>query len=199
MTNLFTYAVLRLTPHALTSNTSSWSYLRKGTSAPNVAANSAVSNAGSASEGYPHRSRDTSPGGRSQRYRIPRPLQRDKWSKRKDGFVVTDVWGEEVGTSIPLSPTLWLLQTEERVYLCVYQHRNLTVILLIPVCSMINGEQGLSLVKKQLLENVSILSAIDAFLLFCLCLSLFHVCISSPALPVLKQMRALNFLRGCSI
>ncbi|XP_073109939.1 vacuolar fusion protein CCZ1 homolog isoform X2 [Elaeis guineensis] len=154
-TNLFTYAVMRLTPHALTSNTNSWSYLRKGTSAPSVPANAAVSNAGSASEGYQHRSRDTSPGGQSQRYHIPRPLQRDKWSKRKDGFVVTDVWGAEVGTSIPLSPTLWLQQTEEHAYLCVYQHRNLTIILLIPVCSLINGEKGISLVKKQLLENAS--------------------------------------------
>ncbi|XP_038974917.1 vacuolar fusion protein CCZ1 homolog [Phoenix dactylifera] len=154
-TNLFTYAVLRLTPHALTSNTNSWSYLRKGTSAPNVAANSAVPNAGLASEGYQHRSRDTSPGGQSQRYHILRPLQRDKWSKRKDGFVGTDIWGAEVGTSIPLSPTLWLQQTEEHAYLCVYQYRNLTLILLIPVCLMTNGEQGLSLVKKQLLENAS--------------------------------------------
>ncbi|XP_038985308.1 vacuolar fusion protein CCZ1 homolog isoform X1 [Phoenix dactylifera] len=154
-TNLFTYAVLRLTPHALTSNTNSWSYLRKGTSAPNVAANSAVPNAGLASEGYQHRSRDTSPGGQSQRYHILRPLQRDKWSKRKDGFVGTDIWGAEVGTSIPLSPTLWLQRTEEHAYLCVYQYRNLTLILLIPVCLMTNGEQGLSLVKKQLLENAS--------------------------------------------
>lgn len=154
-TNLFTYAVLRLTPHALTSNSNSWSYLRKGTSASSVFASSAVPNAGLASEGYQHRSRDTSPGGQSQRYHIPRPLQHDKWSKGKDGFVVTDIWGAEADTCIPLTPVVWLQESDERAYLCVYQHRNLTIIFLIPFCSMINGEQGISLVKKQLLENAS--------------------------------------------
>ncbi|OAY66127.1 Vacuolar fusion protein CCZ, partial [Ananas comosus] len=152
--NLFTYAVLRLTPHALSSNTNSWSYLRRGTSSPNIAAASTVTNAGAAEENQ-NRSRDTSPGGQSQRYHIQRPLQRDKWCKGKDGFVVTDVPCAEVGGFIPLAPIVWLQQTEERMYLCVYQHKNLTIVLLIPVSSLINGEQGVALLKKQLLENAS--------------------------------------------
>lgn len=147
-----------MTPHALSSNTNSWSYLRRGTSSPNIAAASTVTNAGAAEENQ-NRSRDTSPGGQSQRYHIQRPLQRDKWCKGKDGFVVTDVPCAEVGGFIPLAPIVWLQQTEERMYLCVYQHKNLTIVLLIPVSSLINGEQGVALLKKQLLENVSLFSA----------------------------------------
>eukprot|EP00262_Sarcandra_glabra_P016513 TRINITY_DN5414_c0_g1_i1.p1 TRINITY_DN5414_c0_g1~~TRINITY_DN5414_c0_g1_i1.p1 ORF type:complete len:517 (-),score=99.19 TRINITY_DN5414_c0_g1_i1:299-1849(-) len=153
--NLFTYALLRLTPHALSSGTNSWSYLRKGTTTSNVAAGSILANAGSASEEFHYTSRDTSPGREGQRYHVPRPLQQDKWSKGKDGFVVADIWGTEVGNLISATPTVWLKQTEERMYMCIYQHKNLTIILLIPVNSLINGEQGISLVKQLLLENAS--------------------------------------------
>ncbi|XP_072977134.1 vacuolar fusion protein CCZ1 homolog [Typha angustifolia] len=152
---IYTYAVLRLTPHALSSYTSSWSYLRKGTSAPNISAASTLPNMGAAAEEYRHGSRDTSPGRKIQTHHIPRPLQRDKWSKGKDGFVVTDIPGTEEGGLIPLTPVVWLQQTEERAYICVYQHKNLTVVLLIPVSSLMNGEQDITLVKQQLHENAS--------------------------------------------
>ncbi|WOL06612.1 vacuolar fusion protein [Canna indica] len=148
--NMFAYAVLRLTPRALSSNTRSWSYLRRGVSASNVTESSTLLNAGSLTEEYPHGSRDTSPGRHSQINYIPRPLQRDKWSKGKDGFLVSDVQGE-----LHITPIVWLQETEEHMYLCVYQHRNLTIILLIPVCSLVDGEPGIALVKKQLLENAS--------------------------------------------
>ncbi|EOY01351.1 F23A5.27 isoform 4 [Theobroma cacao] len=120
--NLFTYAVLRLTPHALSSGASSWSYLRKG----------------------------------DNRYRITRPLQHDKWFKGKDGFLSTDIWGMDAGSLNVTTPTVWLRQTEERMYLCAYQYRSLTLILLIPFSSILNGEQGVSIVKQQLLENASL-------------------------------------------
>lgn len=151
-TNVFTYAVLRLTPHALSLNSNSWSYLRRAKSASNLAAVSNISASRPPESHYA--SRDTSPGGERQRLHIPRPLQRDKWCKGKDGFVTTDIWGEEAGNLISLTPTVWLQQTEERTSLCVYQHKNLTIILLIPVLSLASG-QGIALVKKQLLENAS--------------------------------------------
>ncbi|XP_020675741.1 vacuolar fusion protein CCZ1 homolog [Dendrobium catenatum] len=151
--NLFAYCVMRLSPHALSSlSVNSWSYIRKSKSASNVSTVSAVCAALDGSHGTSH---DASPGEQPRTVNVPRPLQRDKWSKGGDGFLVTDVWGVEVGTSLPRTPTLWLQQTHERTYLCVYQYKNLTIVLLIPVSSLINGEQGIALVKNQLLENVS--------------------------------------------
>lgn len=145
-TKLYTYAVLRLSPHALSSGTTSWSYLRR---VGYVSAGYGLPDAGLASEVSQHTSRDTSPGGQSRRSYSPRPLQRDRWSKGKDGFLVTDIWGANA------TPIVWLQQTEEKAYICVYQHKNLTIILLIPVNSLLNGEQGIALLKKQLIENAS--------------------------------------------
>lgn len=151
--NLFTYAVQRLTPHALSSGVSSWSYLRKGNAASDVAAGSTLGHSGSVSEQFYH-SHDTSPS-RDSNYHVKRPLQQDRWSKGKDGFLVTDIWGAETGSSISATPTIWLRQTGERMYLCAYQYKSLTLILLIPVSSILNREQGVSLMKQQVLENVS--------------------------------------------
>ncbi|KAG6600861.1 Vacuolar fusion protein CCZ1-like B, partial [Cucurbita argyrosperma subsp. sororia] len=78
-TNLFSYAVLRLTPRVLSSGTSSWSYLIRGNAASHVAQHGG--NVGN---------------------RVIRPLQHGKWSKGKDGFLETDIWvpNEELGISI---------------------------------------------------------------------------------------------------
>ncbi|KAJ6986460.1 F23A5.27 isoform 3 [Populus alba x Populus x berolinensis] len=42
------------------------------------------------------------------------------------------------------------------MYLCAYQYKSLTLILLVPLSSILNGEQGVSLVKQQVLENASL-------------------------------------------
>lgn len=101
-----------------------------------------------------YHSSNTSPG-RDNSNHFARPLQNDKWSKGKDGFLVTDIWGVDAGSLICATPTVWLQQTEEGMYLCPYQYKNLTIILLIPVSSVLNGEQGVSAVKQQVLDNVS--------------------------------------------
>ena len=164
--NLFTYAVLRLTPRALSSGVSSWSYLGKGTS-PHLATAFMMAYSGPFPEQIyvPH---DTSSAG-DNGFHVTRPLRHDKWSKGKDGFLVTDLWGMVAGTSVPATPTVLLHQTQERMYLCSHQHKNLTVIFLVPVSSFLNGEQGISVVKQQLLENVSFsmfLSRYNAFFLY---------------------------------
>ncbi|PON68126.1 hypothetical protein TorRG33x02_262870 [Trema orientale] len=151
--NLFTYAVLRLTPHALSSGVSSWSYLAKGTS-PHMATAFMMAHSGPFPEQF-YTPRDTSPAG-DNRFRVTHPLRHDKWSKGKDGFLVTDIWGMEAGTSVPATPTVLLHQTEERMYLCAHQHKNLTVIFLLPLSSILNREQGISAVKQQLLENAAL-------------------------------------------
>ncbi|CAL5354692.1 unnamed protein product [Camellia sinensis] len=152
--NVFTYAVLRLTPRALSSGVSSWSYLRKGSVSSHAAPGSISANTGAVLEQFYH-SPDTSSGG-DRNYRVARPLQHDKWTKGNDGFLVTDIWNAEAGSVVPTTPTIWLQQTEERMYLCAFQHRNLTLILLIPTTSILNREQGISMVKQQVLENASL-------------------------------------------
>ncbi|CAA3026100.1 Hypothetical predicted protein [Olea europaea subsp. europaea] len=152
--NLFTYAVLRLTPQALSSMASSWSYLHKESTACNTSAGAVMANSSPSVDQY-YNSGDTSPIG-NRSYHVVRPLQHDKWSKGKDGFLVSNIWGAEFGCPIPTSPTIWLKQTEERMYLCAYQLRSLTVILLIPVSSVLDGEQGIAMVKRQILENASL-------------------------------------------
>ncbi|KAM7484719.1 hypothetical protein LguiA_000728 [Lonicera macranthoides] len=152
--NLFTYAILRLGPRALSSGVSSWSYLRKGnTASRSTVAGSMLPNSGSALDQF-YGSRDTSSIG-DRNYNAAKPLQHGKWSRGKDGFLVTDIWGAEVGSLVPTTPTIWLQQTEEKMYLCAYQHKSLTVILLFPVTSILNGEQGISMAKQQILENGS--------------------------------------------
>lgn len=151
--NIFTYAVMRLTPRALSSGQSSLSYLRKGNTSSNTSGGSLLGGSSSILDQY-NALHDSSPVG-IRSYHVVRPLQLDKWSKGKDGFLVTDLWGAEVGSLNPASPTVWLKQTEERMYLCAYQHRSLTVVLLIPFASVLNGEMGISIVKRQVLEQAS--------------------------------------------
>lgn len=151
--NLFTYAVLRLTPLALFHGASSWSYSRKTYTACDTYAGALLVNSGSAVDQY-YNSHDTSPL-RRHSYPLVRPLQHSKWSKGKDGFLTTDIWGTEVNSLVPTCPTIWLHQTEEKMFLLAYQHRGLTVILLVPVSS-VSGEQGIAMLKQQILENVSL-------------------------------------------
>ena len=89
-----------------------------------------------------------------------RPLQHARWSKGKDGFLITHIWGADVNNLVPTSPTIWLNQIEEKMYLLAYQHRGLSMMLLILVSS-VNGEQGIAMVKQQILENVSFVYSSD--------------------------------------
>ncbi|GAB4828701.1 Vacuolar fusion protein CCZ1 B [Ancistrocladus abbreviatus] len=151
--NLFTYAVLRMTPRALSSGASSWSYLRKGTTAAQLTG-SILGSAVPTSEPQ-YASRDTSPS-EDNHYLIMRPLQQGKWSKGRDGFLATDTGGVDIPGLNSAIPTIWLRQTGERMYLCAHQHKNLTVIVLIPIVSIDNAEQGLSMAKQHILENASL-------------------------------------------
>ncbi|KAL5232581.1 hypothetical protein ABZP36_031357 [Zizania latifolia] len=152
--NLYTYAVLRLTPRALSSYANSWSYLRKGTSVHAVPTSSS-SNGTASVERYRNRSRDTSPGGQNQMHHYFRPLQREKLYKGKDGFVTTDFATSEIRGAVPLAPILWFQQAEDRMHLCVYQHKNITILLLTPASSLINGDEDIAHVKRHLLEHAS--------------------------------------------
>ncbi|KAL1558289.1 Vacuolar fusion protein CCZ1 B, variant 2 [Salvia divinorum] len=125
--NLFTYAVRRLTPIALFRGASAWSSSRKTDTACNTYAGALQVTSVSAIDQY-YNSHDPSPI-RRHNYPLVRPLQHSKWSKGKDGFLTTDIWA--------------------------YQHRGLTVILLVPVSS-VSGDQGISMLKQQIIENASL-------------------------------------------
>ncbi|KAG2321295.1 hypothetical protein Bca52824_014508 [Brassica carinata] len=138
--NLFTFAVMRLTSQALSSDASSWSYLRKGTGSSEAS------------------SRSTSaPLGSDNMHSVIRPLQNDKWTKGKDGFLVTDIWGLETGGSPDsIIPAVWLQQTQERVYLLAYQYKSLTLLLLLSTTAILNGDLSVSDVKQQVIEQASL-------------------------------------------
>ncbi|CAH9102144.1 unnamed protein product [Cuscuta epithymum] len=152
LVNIFTYAVLRLTPNALSSGLRSWSYLRNGNASSNNSGGSLLGSSSFIPDQHNASSHNSSP----HSYHVVRPLQPDKWSKGKDGFLVTDLWGAEVArTSDFATPTVWIKQTGERAYLCAYQHKSLTIVLLIPFASVLNGERGVSEVKQNILEQAS--------------------------------------------
>ncbi|KAL8142079.1 LOW QUALITY PROTEIN: hypothetical protein V2J09_015111 [Rumex salicifolius] len=141
--NMFSYATLRMSPRAMSSATSSWSYFRKGSSASSVATDSSGS----------HSDQIRGP---QDTYLSRRPLRTNKWCKGKDGFLVTDAWNTDVSSSDATIPTILLQHSEDRMYLCAHQYKNLTVILLIPVASVSSAEQEISSIKQQILENVSL-------------------------------------------
>ncbi|KAL0699550.1 hypothetical protein Bca4012_055672 [Brassica carinata] len=138
--NLFTFAVMRLTSQALSSDASSWSYLRKGTGSSEASSRSTPA-----------------PLGSDNMHSVIRPLQNDKWTKGKDGFLVTDIWGLETGGSPDSTiPAVWLQQTQERVYLLAYQYKSLTLLLLLSTTVILNGDLSVSDVKQQVIEQASL-------------------------------------------
>lgn len=140
--DLFAFSVMRLTTNALSSGTSSWSYLRKGSGSSQISSRSISV--------VPLGSSGTLPSGNgSNTVRVIRPLQHDMWSKGKDGFLVTDIWGTDA------TPTILLHKTQERFYLLTYQYKSLTLVLLVPIAAIVNGELDISFVKQQVIENVS--------------------------------------------
>ncbi|ESQ27132.1 hypothetical protein EUTSA_v10018445mg [Eutrema salsugineum] len=140
--DLFTFSVMRLTTTALSSGTRSWSYLRKGSSLSQISSRSTSAQLLGSSDPLPS-------GNGNDACRVVRPLQHDKWSKGKDSFLVTDIWGKDA------TPTICLQQTQERVYLLAYQYKSLTLVLLVPSAAIVNGELDISFVKHQVTENAS--------------------------------------------
>ncbi|CAN6936186.1 unnamed protein product, partial [Brassica oleracea] len=140
--DLFTFSVMRLTSNALSSGTSSWSYLRKGTSLSQTSSKSTSPQLLVSSDSLPS-------GNGHDAGRVIRPLQHNKWIKGKDGFLVTDIWGKDA------TPTIWLHQRQERVHLLAYQQKCLTLVLLVPTEAIVNGELDISFVKHQVIENAT--------------------------------------------
>lgn len=140
--DLFTFSVMRLTTNALSSSTSSWSYLRKGSGSSQISSRSTSTHLLGSNDALPS-------GNGSNIGHVIRPLQHDKWSKGKDGFLVTDIWG------VDATPTILLQKTQERFYLLTYQYKSLTLVILVPTAAIVNGELDISFVKQQVVENVS--------------------------------------------
>lgn len=165
--------MLRLSPRALSSGASSWSYLLKGNDESSVSG-LMLPNSGLVLDLY-NGSHETSRTG-SQTYDVLRPLKHGKWSRGNDGFLVTDSWGVEVDSSV--HPSIWLHETEEKMYLCAYQHKSLTIIFLIPATSVLNADQDIPFVKQKIAENVSFVFLIKLINIFDICI--FSISFKNP-------------------
>ncbi|KAI5063812.1 hypothetical protein GOP47_0020482 [Adiantum capillus-veneris] len=127
---LFTYARMRLTPAAI-SATSSGHSLKKSPL------------------------REDS-GDQGLEVFTPRPLQRDKWWRDHDGFLITDAWGVEAQGMSAIIPTVWLHQSsEECMQLVAYQHKQLTVIMLISVVHLAADIDGSHVLRNQVVDKAS--------------------------------------------
>lgn len=84
----------------------------------------------------------------------PRPMKPDGWWKEVDNFLATDSWEVDSRVANALCPTIWLQQTNEQMRLCIFQYRTVTLIMLVPTNSSVNGLDGLPLLRGQLLEKV---------------------------------------------
>ncbi|CAH8252482.1 unnamed protein product [Arabidopsis lyrata] len=147
--DLFTFAVMRLTSKALSSDASSWSYLLKGSGSSEISSRSTLAPIGPIDSLHSRNGNDM--------HHVIRPLQNEKWTKGKDGFLITDIWGLETGGSPDSAiPTIWLQQTQERMYLLAYQHKSLTLLLLMPTNAIVNGDLSVSAVKQQVIEDASL-------------------------------------------
>lgn len=84
----------------------------------------------------------------------PRPMKPDGWWKEVDNFLATDSWECDSREAKALGPTIWLQHTNEQMRLRAFQYRTVTLVLLVPTNSSVNGLDGLSLLRGQLLEKV---------------------------------------------
>jgi len=113
-----------------------WNLLNNGTSA--------------ASQGSLSRGEDIERGKKKH----PRPMKPDGWWKEVDNFLATGSWETDSRVANALGPTIWLQRTNEQMRLCTFQYRTVTLIMLVPTNSSVNGLDGLLLLRKQLLEKV---------------------------------------------
>lgn len=93
---------------------------------------------------------DSSVDDQGTRSSVPRPLVHEGWWRDADNFLCTDAWGSETGRSKML-PNVTLRQSEERLNLCVYQFRSLTLVMLVPKSG---GSDLIPNLQGQLLEKV---------------------------------------------
>ncbi|XP_024399642.1 vacuolar fusion protein CCZ1 homolog B [Physcomitrium patens] len=155
---LYSYASLRLTPAAI-------SLSKRKSQAPSLSAISAtgqytfrnlLNNGTSASSQTPASEEEVSSLLQRDSKKVSRPMKPDGWWKEGDNFLDTDSWGSENKGAIRSEashPTIWLKRTKEEMRLCVYQLRTVTLIMLVPTCSSVNGLDGFALLRGQLLEK----------------------------------------------
>ncbi|MCO5560451.1 hypothetical protein L7F22_014066 [Adiantum nelumboides] len=152
---VFTYARMRLTP-AVISAASSGRSLKKVLSRANSSASANLRVNASELSGSGQSPLREDSGDQGSEVFTPRPLQRDKWWRDHDGFLVTDAWGVEAQGMNAIIPTVWLqLSSEGPMQLVAYQHKQLTVIMLISVVHLAADADGSLVLRNQVLEKAS--------------------------------------------
>lgn len=81
-------------------------------------------------------------------------MKPDGWWKEVDNFLATDSWETDSRPANAPGPAIWLQRTNEQMRLCTFQYRTVTLIMLVPTNSSVNGLDGLPLLRRQLLEKV---------------------------------------------
>lgn len=153
---LFAYARMRLAPAAI-SATSSGRSSKKSLSHSNSSSSAHLRSSSLDSQTTGHISSREDSSDQGSEFFTLRPMQRDKWWRDQDGFLSTDAWGVEAEGMNATVPSVWLQQSsEERMQLCAYQHKQLTVIMLISVTHLPTDAEGSYLLKNQVLEKVSL-------------------------------------------
>lgn len=156
---LFSYANLRMKPGCVSYATSMRASFRRSNCAGMLDSHSSVPRTESMSSSnlaVAHNSECTSSVPRAAVWMgdsrsIPKPLLRDAWYRGRDNFLCTDAWGLDPAGRNPELPTIWLKNSGERMFMSAYQHKLLTLLLIIPARS----SSDVARMKKQLVEQVS--------------------------------------------
>lgn len=152
---LFTYARMRLAP-ANFPGTSSGRSLKKVLSHSTPSSSAQLRTGSSEISASAQRPLREDSGDRASEVITPRPLQRDKWWRDQDGFLLTDAWGVDAQGMNAFVPTVWLQQSsEECMELVAYQQKQLTVLILISASHSAANADGSHLLRNQLLEKAS--------------------------------------------
>ncbi|KAH7352599.1 hypothetical protein KP509_19G053500 [Ceratopteris richardii] len=152
--HLYTYARMRLIPAAISTSSGGHS-LKKVLSRANSSSVHLKASASDITAAGQRPSPADSSNHHSQFF-TPRPLQHDKWWRDNDGFLVTDAWGVDAQGMSAITPTVWLQQSsQERMKLVAYQHKQLTVVMLISVMHLAPNADGSHVLRNQVLEKAS--------------------------------------------
>eukprot|EP00250_Pteridium_aquilinum_P012618 c20839_g1_i2 orf=227-1765(+) len=153
---LFTYARMRLAPATISATSSGSRSLKKVLSHANSSSSAHLRNSNNEISVSGHSPLREDSGDQSSEFFTPRPMQRDKWWRDQNGFLVTDAWGVEAQGMNAIVPTVWLQQSsEERMQLVAYQHKQLTVIMLISVTHLAADADGSHVLSNQVIEKAS--------------------------------------------
>ncbi|EFJ22293.1 hypothetical protein SELMODRAFT_416490 [Selaginella moellendorffii] len=86
---------------------------------------------------------------------VSQPLHHDAWWQDVDGFLSSFAWGADGPGGGAVIPSVWLQEGEKMTYLCVYQHRALTLLMFIP------SAESVALLRKQIIDQADKIQVLE--------------------------------------